>query len=505
VDIQVIRENALNINRGMYVAWMGNTLSDANATALLASGAAVSIVSQPYSSDIPIPISSAGFAAIQAAGTPSDAGLQYKVNDVTPNIIYFWNGTTYAALGSGGGGEVPAYTGQVATRCYYPRNKDATNTQGMYRSFHIARDAITSLKVEFPNVMGVNGTTTPSGSGQDVGSGGAMNITASVEYPAGTFTQLKFSGVAQGSIPDVSLLQSDALAVTIPKNARFWIRSYVVCQGSGRLLTFLTTTSNNNQNVLGEAANYGTTGITDLTLGGNISNTVAGGNIYMPTRILGNTAKRSFLGFGDSKMAALSTLGNKDQSGDVGEIFPSIGKTHAYTSLAVGGDLVTQMTANSTVRKTFIGSNFTDVILQAGINDITNGVSAADLLTATNVLANLAIAAGLRVWKCTIAPSATSSDSFATYANQTVAANEAVRTAYNDLIRNEVRTDNGGYIDIADIMEVGPSGFPKRNSGRWMFGGTGDPNAFTFDGLHESSQGNKVIERTGNIRATLGL
>jgi len=41
MNIQVIRENTLNIPRGLYTAWMGNELSDITSNALIAEGAAL--------------------------------------------------------------------------------------------------------------------------------------------------------------------------------------------------------------------------------------------------------------------------------------------------------------------------------------------------------------------------------------------------------------------------------------------------------------------------------
>lgn len=42
-NIQVVRDNSLGINRGIYADWMGNALSDANANTLLSEGAAVTV------------------------------------------------------------------------------------------------------------------------------------------------------------------------------------------------------------------------------------------------------------------------------------------------------------------------------------------------------------------------------------------------------------------------------------------------------------------------------
>lgn len=52
-NIQIVRENSLGLNRGIYADWMGNALSDANANALLAEGSAVSVLyKQPFVSGV---------------------------------------------------------------------------------------------------------------------------------------------------------------------------------------------------------------------------------------------------------------------------------------------------------------------------------------------------------------------------------------------------------------------------------------------------------------------
>lgn len=42
-NIQIVKENSLGLNRGIYADWMGNALSDANANTLLTEGAAVAV------------------------------------------------------------------------------------------------------------------------------------------------------------------------------------------------------------------------------------------------------------------------------------------------------------------------------------------------------------------------------------------------------------------------------------------------------------------------------
>lgn len=46
-NIQIVRENSLGLNRGIYATWIGNQLSDANANTLLNEKSAVLVLESP--------------------------------------------------------------------------------------------------------------------------------------------------------------------------------------------------------------------------------------------------------------------------------------------------------------------------------------------------------------------------------------------------------------------------------------------------------------------------
>src|ERR1700744_3711390 len=72
---------------------------------------------------------------------------------------------------------------QIATRTSAPLQQTTGNqTPFMCRTFHYARDNISSLKLIFANYFGATQQSTS----------GTLSVTASVEYPAGTITQVKF-------------------------------------------------------------------------------------------------------------------------------------------------------------------------------------------------------------------------------------------------------------------------------------------------------------------------
>ena len=176
-------------------------------------------------------------------------------------------------------GSLAAYEGSVASRARITPivTADTTNKYMMSRSPHIATENLTSIKPVFGNF-------TTDGSGHDAGVGAASAITASVEYPAGTFSQVLFSGSATGSIADINILFADYTTVSIPSGATFWIRSFI--HNTAGL--FYNPWQNS---FLGEAVALSATVISDQTMGGTVTN--SGSFSYPPVAILGMTRNAS--------------------------------------------------------------------------------------------------------------------------------------------------------------------------------------------------------------------
>jgi hypothetical protein len=112
-----------------------------------------------------------------------------------------------------------------------------------------------------------------------------------------------------------------------------------------------------------------------------------------------------------------------------------------------------------------------------GINDIGSGRSASQI---KGDLETIIAAFTKPVYVATIEPQSSSSDDWATVANQTPDANNSVRTALNGNIRSGL-AGAAGYIEFADIVET------ARDSGKWKV--TGAAFGYTSDGLHSTRQG----------------
>ncbi|WP_189464899.1 SGNH/GDSL hydrolase family protein, partial [Mesorhizobium sp. M2D.F.Ca.ET.223.01.1.1] len=313
----------------------------------------------------------------------------------------------------------------------------------------------------------------------------------SVEYQDETFTQVKFSGSASAVIASGSSLLSDAVSVSIPNGASFWVRTFVnavtaivFCEGN----TGFARRDLGN----GEAYEYSASTTTDKTMGGTVNDVGAASSpIYVPTAIIAQTRKPSVLIIGDSRdWGFTDTL---DSSGDLGDIARSIGPAYGYINAGCAGDTFSALIAAGTKRQA-LKQYVSHVIVGDAINALRSGGSGQNKTSAT-VLGELQTVLGMfsdkRCYTTTCGgPNPTSTDNFATTANQTVNANSAQITAYNDAIRASV-ANSLGFFEIADQVES------ARNSGKWWV--TGGANATTSDGLHSTQAGYLRIKNSGAV------
>ncbi|RTM07420.1 MAG: SGNH/GDSL hydrolase family protein [Hyphomicrobiales bacterium] len=394
------------------------------------------------------------------------------------------SGPVYSALSNK---FVPSlYWGQVATKSYIPSGVSTTNKTAQSRSHHIARDDISALKIEIPNWYWARGTTGPETNG-----GGNITATLSVEYPAGTFWQGTFSGATSKVIASGASALSDAIAVNIPKGASFWVRIFV---NAATAIVFCEGNTGFARRDLGngEAYEYSASTTTDKTMGGTVNdNGAATAPIFVPTAIIAQTSNPSVLIIGDSRdWGFTDTL---DTSGDLGDIARSIGPSFGYINASCAGDTFSALIAGGTKRQS-LKQYVSHVIVGDAINALRSGGSGQNKTAATVLLELQSILAMFSDRRCFTTtcggPNPTSSDNFATTANQAVNANSAQITAYNDAIRAGV-ANSLGFFEIADQVES------ARNSGKWWV--TGVANATTSDGLHSTQAGYLRIKNSGAV------
>lgn len=378
------------------------------------------------------------------------------------------------------------YLGVVATKCRIPCNRSTTNKQANARTHHIARDNISALKIVLPNWYWTRGGTLTEAAG-----GGNITYSASVEYPAGTFTQIKWAGATSLVVASNASGTSDFVNVSIPVGASFWIRSFA---NAATAIVFTDGNTGFPQRDLanGEAYNYAASGLSDLTMGGTITDVgAASAPICVPLAILAQTRRPSVLIVGDSRDWGFNdTL---DASGDLGDIARSVGRSLGYINAGCAGDTFSGF-ITSHANRAALGAYVSHVVVGDAINCLRAGGSGQNQSSATTLGQLQTIlgyfSANRRFTSTCGGPNTTTTDNWATTANQTVNANNAAIIAYNNAIRAGVANSNG-YFEVADQVES------ARDSGKWFV--TGVALESTADGLHTNQIGYLRIKNSNVV------
>lgn len=377
-------------------------------------------------------------------------------------------------------GSAATYEGLVASRSRMVQSNsvDTVNKYMMARSPHLATEALSSIKLAFSNFYNVGNLS--SGSTADAGLGVAATITASIEYPAGTFAQITFASSATGTIADIGILFSDYITVSIPSGATFWVR------------TFWHSTAgclyNTWQNAfLGEAVALSATVISDQTLSGTITN--SGSFSYPPIAILGMTRNASVITAGDSIGAGTSDTEDTSASvtgrnGKIGIVARSLGST-PFLNLSVAAENATNFLSSGTARKLLL-SKGSHLITEFGANDV-GSRTPAQILTSLQSIWALGWS-GQKIYQTTLPPRTTSADGW-TSGTQTVMSWEATRVSFNANVRAILSGSTGSY-DLASAVET------ALNSGLWIFSPTPP---YTADGLHPNTAGYAVVQNANLI------
>lgn len=356
------------------------------------------------------------------------------------------------------------YDGIVSTRGTMPSH--VLTTAGCNaRSGYFARSDISKLRILALNCYALE--TAP---------GNSVAITSSIEFPAGVFTQLTFSGSSTGTIPDGGLLLSDYVNVTIPNGEKYWIRTF----RQGATLVFENGVVAYNDNAyMGDVLNFTNS---DQTMSGAVTN-VGENSSYHPV-VIAPISIPSICMFGDSITAGLTDIANI--SGDMGAIARSIGSKFGYFNGGVNGEKVSDFLAHNTQRLA-ISQYASAVIFGYPTNDIfQSGDSKATV--ETHMSSAWALVSPKPTFQVTTVPQTTSTDSWATTTNQTIpnSGKETVRVGWNTDLRGGGVGPNKGFFDIASVVES------SLNSGLWV------PND-TTDGVHPDAAGCLSVVASGVI------
>lgn len=292
-------------------------------------------------------------------------------------------------------------------------------------------------------------------------------VTASIEYPAGTFTQVTWTAATSKSIVAGTNQLSDYVTLTtsIPANAQFWVR------------TFISVTAGQTWPICNalwgghDTAESGV-GLSDKTMSGTISGNYQG---LRPAAIMSQYVvgirKASVIGLSDSIYFG-SGDGNFDIHGNTAWIGRSCTSNTPYiTCSVVGTQLQNQVIGGKLAfRLDFITkAGITHIATGWGVND---GLAFATMQTNLQTLwAALKTVSGIKLYQSTIGPKSTTSQGWDTTTAQTPDSNYNGSSANGQLTNNYIRTSPApldGFIDNAILLQT------SIYSGIWR---TGDSNA----------------------------
>lgn len=369
----------------------------------------------------------------------------------------------------------------VATRCRNAGFTTASFTTCFNRSMHINRsDAYTGFRPRFPNWY-VTSTGEFSGLAN-------FSISASLEYPAGTYTPLLFGGATSVVVPAGTNAIADACAVVVPPGEHFWIRSVQSCPNG----IYTASVACNDTAALGagdQTKAQNTAFATDYTVNAYVGASTTNG--YFPIDILGMSSVPSVIIYGDSRAAGLNDTPTINNGlSDAGEIARYLGVKLPYTNCGVPSDKASTFVTSHALRMALITSH-THVHVQYGINDVYGGATAAAIEASLTTIYGYCL--GYKISQSTILPQSTSTDAWLTQANQTPIAADSVRQALNTWIRARP-VQLWAVFECADVVEY-------LRSGKWK---TPDVVAtavvaITGDGTHPSPYGYQWLQASNAI------
>lgn len=267
---------------------------------------------------------------------------------------------------------ITPYLGYVDNRGMWP---DAVASSGAAQQVMVRNVRYARSTIMFPRPRWLIGAYYTSTGVLTLQTGTAYSIRASIEYPAGTFTQLTFGGQVTGTYNAGQIAMPDPILVGIPRFSTYFVK-YWIDSPNGYPYT------NNYAGLTGDAANVGAT-TADLTMSA-MAGSSPGAVGHGPIGVVDMTNQRSFFFIGDSLMAGHGT-DTRDASGDFGVGARLVGAVRAYSNAGRSSTSAAQfITAGQTDLRVVEANTYaTDIGCNYGVNDCLSGIPAAT--TAANL------------------------------------------------------------------------------------------------------------------------
>lgn len=287
----------------------------------------------------------------------------------------------------------------------------------------------------------------------------SYTATAAIEYPAGTFYPVYLNGSRNIAVtPGRTLVRTDPLPITIPAGAQFFVKCFASWSAGHFWMT-------ENGGYLLAAPQQGWcnagTGLADNTLTATTFTQSESGNGFTPF-VYGRLA---------SPIASVGILGDSisvatgEQADSVtGAIFMERafrGIIPVNNVSKVGLGLLNLVPGQRNEGMHLIlRDSISHLIISLGRNDLQGNTAATTEANLQKIMAPF-LSRGVKIFGVTVVPTTTSTDNFATTANQTVAnaANETQRLLYNTWLRaNWQSIGMSGLLDWAHVADPTDSG-----------------------------------------------
>lgn len=306
-----------------------------------------------------------------------------------------------------------------------------------------------------------------------------ITIRAAIELPGGAgFIPITFGGQRSITIQPGATVQSDPVGFSssLTSSPNWYVRTNVSVASAGMTwpLQLMAAT--------GDQAETGTS-VTDKTTSGTIATNFL--RMYGPATVLG---------VAEVETQSLALTGDSI-GGGYNHTYQNSFLTLAaerlmipYINLCAGSEVSGKWGANQArFRRAPLLRHCTHVIFQDGTNSFGGGLTFSQVQATQQLAWDYFKSLGLTVIQTTITPRTTSTDSWATTANQSIfdAGIEANRVQFNAWVRT-LPAPLSGYIEVADTVET------ARDSGKWKSDGTSGK--WTPDGVHPSTYGHDQLD-----------
>jgi hypothetical protein len=340
--------------------------------------------------------------------------------------------------------------------------------------------------------------------------GNQLPIThVAIEYPhnSGNFLDVLFGGAQGVTLNNGQTILSDPLPLSMAAGTVFNVRTYI----NG-------IPSASNWPVMDDAytgdrltASSGTTADGTHVAYSSLTNDKAAG--YGPCGIFGNVQASSLAVVGDSISQSVNDTVNGPPAGvHAGWVDRAFSNSMGLVNICRHAERGDSFFSATVKHRRALAYSCSRALVEYGNNDF---------YTATNLTADQAAnaiipvwrelrARSMKVWGCTVTPRCTSSDAFATSANQTPVANGANRIAFNQWMRDGAPIDiNSNMAPVgtaSGVVRVGQTGHPLAaiydiatvvetdvDSGKWKNVADNGTGPWTSDGTHPTALGHVAM------------